>query len=69
MIDFLRNNPYVTRDEYMWKWTIPQILLASYDFTHVNYLSDKQMENRKKEKKTFDNPADFISALGLPQLN
>ena len=47
MIDFLRQNPYVTKEEYMWKWTVPQIKLASHDFTHVVYLTDKDIENSK----------------------
>ena len=42
MIDFLRANTFVTREEYMWQWTIPQIRIASADFTHVRYLSEKQ---------------------------
>lgn len=65
MVDFLRQNPYVTREEYLWEWTIPQIRLASYDFTHVRYLSDKEAEKRKKEK-TYENPMDFVNDLGIP---
>lgn len=63
MIDFLKANPYVTREEYLWKWTIPQIRLASYDFTHVRYLSEKESEN--KNAQSFDNPEDLMKALGL----
>ena len=44
MVDFLRQNPYVTKEEYMWKWTVPQIKLASHVFTHVVYLTDKDIE-------------------------
>lgn len=47
MVDFLKNNPYVTRDEYMWEWSIPQIRLASYDFTHVRYLSEEEAKMNK----------------------
>lgn len=65
MVDFLRQNPYVTREEYLWEWTIPQIRLASYDFTHVRYLSDKEAEKQKKEKM-YDNPEDFVNDLGIP---
>lgn len=65
MVDFLRQNPYVTREEYLWEWTIPQIRLASYDFTHVRYLSDKEAGKRKKEEK-YDNPKDFVNDLGIP---
>lgn len=65
MVDFLRANPYVTREEYMWEWTIPQIRLASYDFTHVKYLSEKEMKNRKEEVR-YENPQDFVNDLGIP---
>lgn len=49
----------------MWEWTIPQIRLASYDFTHVKYLSDEEVKNKKKEKR-YDNPEDFVNDLGIP---
>lgn len=65
MVDFLKNNPYVSREQYMWEWTIPQIRLASYDFTHVKYLSDEEVKNKKKEKR-YDNPEDFVNDLGIP---
>lgn len=68
MIDFLKNNPYVTREEYMWKWTIPQIQLASFDFTHVEYLSEKQAKIEKQRKNTVrvDNPLAFANEFGIP---
>ncbi|MGM9970074.1 MAG: hypothetical protein ACI35S_06740 [Anaeroplasma sp.] len=49
MVDFLKSNPYVTREEYMWEWTIPQIKLASLDFTHVIYI-----DNDKPKSKIVD---------------
>lgn len=64
MVDFLKNNPYVTREEYMWEWTIPQIRLASYDFTHVNYLSDEEVSN--KNARRYDSPDDLAKDLGIP---
>lgn len=42
MIDFLRANPFVSKEEYMWKWTIPQITLSSLDFTRVEYKKEKK---------------------------
>lgn len=65
MVDFLKANPYVTREEYMWEWSIPQIKLASFDFTHVRYLSEKEAESRRKEKK-YDDPQEFVNDLGIP---
>lgn len=71
MIDFLKANPYVTRDEYMWEWTIPQIRLSSYDFTHVKYLSEKEIEKKGKSKKskntkTINSAEDLMNDLGFP---
>lgn len=64
MIDFLKANPYMTKDEYMWEWTLPQINLASMDFTHTVYLSEKQA--KKVKAKKYDDPKEFMNDLGLP---
>lgn len=70
MMDFLKAHPNVTRDEYMWEWTVPQIMLASYDFTHIVYLKDRKRKGRKRDssgpKRTFESPQDFVNALNLP---
>lgn len=63
MVDFLRENPYVTKDEYLWGWTVPQIRLASYDFTHVIYLDDEQVKMRNGKKLTEDG---ITSDFGMP---
>ena len=62
MMDFLKAYPSVTKDEYMWSWSVPQIKLAAFDFSHVVYLTDKQKEKRKA--KTID--INHISDLGIP---
>lgn len=65
MVDFLKANPYVSREEYMWKWTVPQIRLASYDFTHVRYLSEE--EAKMKNAKVYDLDDGVIkNDLGIP---
>lgn len=69
MVDFLRANPYVTREEYMWEWTIPQIRLASYDFTHVKYLSEKEVKKKNTTTKTINSAEDLINDLGFPIFN
>lgn len=71
MIDFLRANPYVSREEYMWKWTIPQIQLARYDYSHVEYLSEQQAKeiNKQRNTKVVENPNDIASALNIPIFN
>lgn len=67
MIDFLKNNPTVTKEEYMWEWTIPQIRLASYDFTHVVYLNKNK--KRKPATQTFNSAEDLLNDLGVPVFN
>jgi hypothetical protein len=68
MIDFLRSNPFVTKEQFMWEWTVPQIKIASYDYTHVVYLSEKQAQKRKIESKTVvvRNPLDLVNDFGVP---
>ena len=55
MMDFLKENPSVTKEAYMWEWTVPQIKLASYDRTHVLYLTEKEAEMRKAKRYSGDN--------------
>ena len=50
MIDFLKAHPFVTMDDYLWKWTIPQIRLAMYDSTHIEYTKTKNDKKRKGGK-------------------
>jgi len=49
MVDFLRSNPWCSRDEYLWKMTVGQVRLASFDFSHVEYLPDKKRKGGKKK--------------------
>lgn len=62
MMDFLKAFPFVTKEEYMWKWTVPQVKLASADNTHVLYLSEKQAEAYKA--KRYDG-GDLRNDLGI----
>ena len=66
MVDFLKNNPYVSREQYMWEWTIPQIRLASYDYTHIKYLSEKEAGKKRSGVKVYDNPDKLMNDLGIP---
>lgn len=60
MIDFLKMYPHVTKEQYMWEWTIPQIKLASYDNTHLVHLPEK------KDKPVVINTAeDLLRSFGL----
>ena len=47
MVDFLKANPFMSMEDYLWKYSIPMIKIMGMDNSHVNYLSEKQTENRK----------------------
>lgn len=66
MIDFIKNNQTVTIEQYKWELTIPQIKIASHDFTHVEYIRDKKSVHKKPIGGGYDNPYDFVNDLGLP---
>ena len=46
MVDFLKANPFMTMEDYLWKYSIPMIKIMGMDNSHVNYLSEKQAKNR-----------------------
>lgn len=48
MIDFLRSNPWCSQEEYKWQMTVPQVRLASMDFTHLEYISESDRNKTKK---------------------
>lgn len=70
MIDFLRTNTFVTKDDYQWSWSVPQIKLANSDFTYTKYLSEKQAKfywaKHPNKGKMYTDPEAFINDLGLP---
>lgn len=47
MVDFLKANPFMSMEDYLWKYSIAMIKIMGMDNSHVNYLSEKQAENRK----------------------
>ena len=63
MFDFLKAQPSVTREEYMWRMTVAQIQLATHDSTHVVYLNEKQA--KKIKGKTINNAEDLMNDLGM----
>ena len=52
MVDFLKANPYVTMDDYLWKLNPCLMKLMAMDNTRVHYLSEKAA--KKKKGKVFD---------------
>ena len=75
MIDFLRSNPWCSKEEYMWDMSVAQIKLASYDFSHVEYLNDNAVKEAEDDKnfKTIvlsdDDSASLLNDLGKPIIN
>lgn len=67
MIDFLRTNTWCSQEEYKWRMTVPQIRLASIDFTRIEYLSDSQKRNDKLKDATVLDDAN-LNDLGIPIL-
>ena len=64
MVDFLKNNPYVTMDDYMWKLNPCLIKLMTIDNTRVHYLTDKDKE--RKKTKVFGGDKSLTNDLGIP---
>lgn len=67
MFDFLKAFPSVTMNQYMWEMTVPQILLAQHDTTHIEYLSEEQAKMQKT--KVINSAEDLINDLGFPIFN
>jgi len=66
MIDFLRANTWCSQEEYKWGMTVPQVRLASMDFTHIEYLSDSE---KKKQDDKLKNATVINGAEDLKNLN
>ena len=67
MIDFLRANTWCSQEEYKWRMTVPQVRLASMDFTHIEYLSDEEKKNQ--QNKNLKNATVLDSSYGSTNLN
>ena len=62
MVDFLKANPFMTMEDYLWKYSIPMIKIMGMDNSHVNYLSESQAKN--KSVKTVD-----VNHMSVEELN
>ena len=62
MVDFLKANPFMTMDDYLWKYSIPMIKIMGMDNSHVNYLTESQAKNRGM--KTVD-----VNNMSVEELN
>jgi hypothetical protein len=71
MCDFLKAFPFISRDEYLWEYTVPQIRIMSADASHTLYLTEKQAADYNHWKlvhdgNVYDDPRQFMNDLGLP---
>ena len=63
MVDFLKANPFVTMDDYIWGLSVPMIRLMIQDNTRIHYMSEKEA---KKENAVVINDADdLMNDLGM----
>ena len=68
MIDFLKAFPFISKEEYLWSWTVPQVELAAHDNTHIEHLTEEQakIETEKKNAITYSDPSQLLSDLNVP---
>ena len=70
MIDFLRTNTWCSQNEYKWEMTVPQVRLASMDFTRIEYLNNEEKikKNTPKNAMTINGEEDLknLNDLGIP---
>lgn len=71
MIDFLRANTWCSREQYVWGMSIGQIRLASFDFTHIEYLDKDKGGVGGKKADVIRGGADLknLTDMGIPILN
>lgn len=66
-MDFIKNHPMYTIEDYKWNLNPRLIRIMAVDNTRVHYLSEKQA---KKKKATVVNDAEsLINDLGIPILS
>lgn len=67
MIDFLKAFPFVSKEQYLWEWTVPQVRLATADNTHTEYLTEEQAKIVKAREagRVFDG-TNLNNDLGVP---
>lgn len=51
MADILKALPFLTVEEYLWGLSASFIRLMAYDQSRVRYLSQKQVEKRKRQRE------------------
>ena len=65
MVDFLKANPFIGMEQYIWVMNPAMIRIMTADNTHVRYLSEKELKNRNVK---MSDGSDLMSDLGVPIL-
>lgn len=69
-MDFIKQYPSMTFEDYFWKYSAPMIRIMSSDGTYSATLSDKQVKRywakHPKKGTTYDDADKFINDLGIP---
>ena len=63
MVDFLKNNPFISYDDYLWRINPSLLKLMSFDNTRVHYLSEK--EKKMKNSQIIDGSNLLKNDLGM----
>lgn len=67
-MDFVRQYPSMTFDDYFWRYSGPLVRLMSMDGTSVRYLTEKQAKALKirRDTRAYEDIDLFMNDLGLP---
>lgn len=69
-MDFIKQYPSMTFEDYFWKYSAPMIRIMSSDGTYSTILSEEQAKaywaKKKSQGKNYDNIDAFQNDLGLP---
>lgn len=68
-MDFIKQYPTISIDDYFWKYSAPMIRLMSSDGTYTKYLSENQAKRywaEHRQTKMYENVDDFMTDLGMP---
>ena len=69
-MDFIKQYPSMTFEDFFWRFSAPMVRLMSMDCTYVKYLTEKQAKKLKTQRgaKEYTDPDKFINDLGIPCL-
>lgn len=71
MCDFLKAFPFVSMDDYLWKYSVPMIRIMSSDASYTLYLTEKQAKEYERYRDEhcpvgYTDPDKLMNDLGLP---